>query len=66
LSNLKHFLPHSLSYVERMPRPRFVKTHLPLSLLPEDLLDKAKVIFVARDVRDIAVSLYHHVKLKAR
>ncbi|CAH2240193.1 jg1758 [Pararge aegeria aegeria] len=41
------------------PSPRFVKTHLPLSLLPPTLLDRAKVIYVARDPRDVAVSFYH-------
>ncbi|XP_072943491.1 sulfotransferase 1B1-like [Epargyreus clarus] len=42
-----------------MPSPRFVKTHLPLSLLPPTLLDTAKVVYVARDPRDVAVSFYH-------
>ena len=35
------FLFHSLEYARRMPRPRFIKTHLPFSVLPKDLL-KAK------------------------
>ena len=35
------FLFHSLEYARRMPRPRFIKTHLPFSVLPRDLL-KAK------------------------
>ncbi|XP_038215741.1 sulfotransferase 1C4-like [Zerene cesonia] len=38
--------------------PRFVKTHLPLSLLPPTLLD-GKVVYVARDPRDVCVSFYH-------
>ncbi|CAG4988484.1 unnamed protein product [Parnassius apollo] len=42
-----------------MPSPRFIKTHLPLSLLPPKLLDTAKVVYVARDPRDVAVSFYH-------
>ncbi|CAK1581654.1 unnamed protein product [Parnassius mnemosyne] len=42
-----------------MPSPRFIKTHLPLSLLPPTLLDTAKVVYVARDPRDVAVSFYH-------
>ncbi|VVC96643.1 unnamed protein product [Leptidea sinapis] len=45
------------------PSPRFMKTHLPLSLLPPSLLDKGKVIYVARDPRDAAVSHYHLCKL---
>uniref|UniRef100_A0A2A4KBH0 Sulfotransferase domain-containing protein n=1 Tax=Heliothis virescens TaxID=7102 RepID=A0A2A4KBH0_HELVI len=45
------------------PSPRFIKTHLPMSLLPPNLLDTAKVVYVARDPRDVAVSCYHHSKL---
>ena len=43
--------------------PRFIKTHLPMSLLPPKLLDTAKVVYVARDPRDVAVSCYHQSKL---
>ena len=42
---------------------RFIKTHLPLSLLPSNLLDTAKVVYVARNPRDVIVSFYHHNKL---
>ncbi|XP_046959909.1 sulfotransferase 1 family member D1-like isoform X1 [Vanessa cardui] len=43
--------------------PRFVKTHLPLSLLPPKLLDTAKVLYIARDPRDVAVSFHFMHKL---
>ncbi|RVE44425.1 hypothetical protein evm_010902 [Chilo suppressalis] len=43
-----------------MPSPRFFKSHLPLSLLPPALLDFCRVVHVARDPRDVAVSFYHH------
>ncbi|XP_039754206.1 sulfotransferase 1 family member D1-like isoform X1 [Pararge aegeria] len=43
--------------------PRFVKTHLPLSLLPPKLLDTAKVFYIARDPRDVAVSFHFMHKL---
>lgn len=46
-----------------VPSPRFIKTHLPLSLLPPGLLDTSKVVYVARDPRDVAVSSYHHSRL---
>ncbi|XP_041977630.1 sulfotransferase family cytosolic 1B member 1 [Aricia agestis] len=42
----------------QMKERRFVKTHLPLSLLPPNLL-QAKVVYVARDPRDVVVSFYH-------
>ncbi|KPJ06275.1 Sulfotransferase 1C4 [Papilio machaon] len=45
--------------VAKMPSPRFIRTHLPLSLLPPTLLDSTKVVYVARDPRDVAVSFYH-------
>ncbi|CAH4037222.1 sulfotransferase 1B1-like [Pieris brassicae] len=40
------------------PSPRFIKSHLPLSLFPPNILD-GKMIYVARDPRDVAVSFYH-------
>ncbi|GBP87710.1 hypothetical protein EVAR_67106_1 [Eumeta japonica] len=45
-----------------LPSPRFFKTHLPLSLLPADLLDKNKMVYVVRDPRDVVVSCYHFYK----
>ncbi|XP_063531416.1 luciferin sulfotransferase-like [Cydia strobilella] len=61
---LKELLSYTPSYdkVVVAPSPRFIKTHLHLSLLPTNLLDTAKVVYVARDPRDVAVSYYHHNK----
>ena len=42
---------------------RFIKSHLPLSLLPSNLVSTAKVIYVARNPKDVMVSYYHHHKL---
>jgi len=49
--------------LDSVPSPRLIKTHLPFELLPEKLLDTCKVIFVARNVKDTAVSFFHHEKL---
>lgn len=49
--------------IEKITAPRFIKTHLPLSMLPPSLLDTAKVIYVARDPRDAAVSYYFLYKM---
>ncbi|XP_063893476.1 sulfotransferase 1C3 [Helicoverpa armigera] len=43
--------------------PRYVKSHLPLSLLPPKLLETAKVFYIARDPRDVAVSYHFAHKL---
>ena len=42
---------------------RFIKSHLPFSLLPSDLVTKAKVVYVVRNPMDVLVSYYHHHKL---
>lgn len=42
-----------------IPSPRFIKSHMPLSLMPPTLLDTAKMVYVARDPRDVATSFYH-------
>jgi len=41
-------------------RRRLIKTHLPLNFLPPHLLTTCKVILVTRNVRDCAVSYFHH------
>lgn len=45
------------------PSPRFIKTHLPISLLPPKLLDTCKVVYVARNPYDVVASLYHQHRL---
>ncbi|XP_037073274.1 sulfotransferase family cytosolic 1B member 1-like [Pollicipes pollicipes] len=45
------------------PSPRFIKTHLPMCMNNPRLLDVCKVVYVARNPKDICVSYYHHCKL---
>ncbi|XP_069365735.1 uncharacterized protein [Maniola hyperantus] len=60
----KHLLSAAtVEEIREMPSPRLVKSHMPLSLLPPSLLDIAKVVYMIRDPRDIAVSYYHHLQL---
>ena len=60
---LNWYMKHSMEYARRLERPRIIKSHLPISLLPDKLLDTCKVIYVARNIKDAAVSRYHHLKL---
>ncbi|KAK9884598.1 hypothetical protein WA026_007438 [Henosepilachna vigintioctopunctata] len=51
-------------HLDQMKERRFIKTHLPLSLLPKNLLTVGcKVIYIARNPKDLAVSYYHHNRL---
>ena len=34
-----------------MARPRMIKSHLPLGLLPDNLLETCKVIYVTRNIK---------------
>ncbi len=61
--NLHMFLHNSMEYSKRLARPRTVKVHNPISMLPNDLVDKCKVIFVARNIKDMAISYYYHHRI---
>ncbi|XP_071491197.1 sulfotransferase 1A1-like [Diadema antillarum] len=54
--------PPVADYAKDMPSPRILKTHCPTDWLPVDIRSddpKVKVIYVARNPKDTAVSLYH-------
>jgi hypothetical protein len=54
---------NSFDTVKSAKPPRLVKSHLHLSLLPQELVDgskKAKIIYVFRNPKDVCVSFYHH------
>ncbi|KAK8743675.1 hypothetical protein OTU49_001203 [Cherax quadricarinatus] len=52
-----------LQISESASDPRIIKTHLPLSLLSPSLLDTAKVVYVARNPKDVLVSYCHHSRI---
>uniref|UniRef100_A0A336MDZ2 CSON010573 protein n=1 Tax=Culicoides sonorensis TaxID=179676 RepID=A0A336MDZ2_CULSO len=50
----------TLEYVQKMQRPRFIKSHLPIAFLPKELWEvKPKIVYVSRDPKDAAVSWFH-------
>jgi hypothetical protein len=51
--------PDLLPALDSAPSPRFFKSHLPYEGLPRN----AKLIYMARDARDVAVSSYHHQRI---
>ncbi|XP_074076255.1 sulfotransferase 2A1-like isoform X2 [Macrotis lagotis] len=52
-------ITHDLEVLRNMAHPRFLTSHLPVHLYPKSYFtSKAKMIYVARNPRDVLVSLY--------
>jgi hypothetical protein len=60
----KDLIENSVELVNNLPSPRYIKSHLPLPLLPTEL-DKIKprIIYTCRNPKDMCVSFYHHCKM---
>uniref|UniRef100_UPI00403854E5 sulfotransferase 1A1-like isoform X1 n=1 Tax=Callospermophilus lateralis TaxID=76772 RepID=UPI00403854E5 len=57
-------LSTGMDILKDTPAPRLLRTHLQLTLLPQSFLDqKVKVIYVARNAKDVAVSYYNFYKM---
>ena len=61
--NTRSHLLDPITHAESLNSPRILKSHLPVSMLPPNVLDVAKVVVIARNVKDVCVSFYHHEKL---
>ncbi|NWJ01284.1 ST1D1 Sulfotransferase, partial [Crypturellus undulatus] len=53
-------MPNGIELLAKIPSPRLVKTHLPVQLLPNSFWEQeCKVIYVARNPKDVAISYYY-------
>ncbi|CAO1367489.1 unnamed protein product [Diamesa serratosioi] len=53
----------SVGICESLQRPRHIKSHLPVFLLPNQLWTvKPKIVYVARNPVDVAASFFHHYR----
>ena len=50
MESLVWYTRHSMDYARKMARSRMIKSHLPLSLLPDNLVETCKVIYVTRNM----------------
>uniref|UniRef100_A0A804M1W9 Sulfotransferase n=1 Tax=Zea mays TaxID=4577 RepID=A0A804M1W9_MAIZE len=58
-----HTPGQGLADIERLPSPRLLGTHLPLSLLPPAVATSGcRVVYLCRQPKDVFVSLWHFVK----
>jgi estrone sulfotransferase len=51
-----------MTFIEKLPSPRIIGTHLPFSLLPESITTKGcQIVYICRDPKDAFVSRWHFV-----
>jgi hypothetical protein len=54
----------SLASINAAPGPRYFKTHANVADLPRGSSTSVKVVYIARNPKDVAVSLFHHARNK--
>ena len=59
---LEHVYPGLKEIENRLGDRRFIKTHLPVELLPSEIT-KAKVLFIHRNPKDVVVSYYYFARM---
>lgn len=61
---LEHVYPGLTEIDKRKNQQRFIKTHLPFHLLPDQISEKnAKIIYIHRDPKDMMVSYYFFARM---
>lgn len=61
--NVARWLCEKYDELEAKTERRFIKTHFPLHLMPSNALEVgAKIVYVVRNPKDVAVSFYHMQK----
>ena len=58
---MEEFHNDPILYTSKLTGRRVIKCHLPMDMQPKEMLEKCKVIYVARNIKDMAVSWYHHL-----
>ncbi|KAJ3680497.1 hypothetical protein LUZ60_016775 [Juncus effusus] len=68
---IEHLFPkgnQDYSYLESLPSPRILGSHVTYSTLPDAIkASRCKIVYICRDPKDVIVSMWHMVKgLRAR
>lgn len=64
LESARPNMPSGIEVLKKGPRPCLIKTHLSLQMLPKSFLEKnCKIIYMARNAKDVAVSYYHFYQM---
>ena len=63
MSQMALMMNDTVAWTDKFKSPRIIKTHLPLSMLPPNLCQVSKVLYVGRNPMDNCVSFYHFEKL---
>lgn len=58
---MQDFLSDPIVFTSKLTGRRVIKCHMPMEMQPKDLVEKCKVIYVARNIKDVAVSWFHHL-----